>query len=62
MCAYVSVSLGFHAMDKVAILDQEIIKSVQKICAQIVNTIKLGTKNLTLLFNIYLPGDWLKLY
>lgn len=57
MCAYVSVSLGFHAMDKVAILDQDIIKSVQKICAQIVNTIRLGTQNLALLFNIYLPGD-----
>lgn len=52
MCAYVSVSFGFHSMDKVVILDQEIIKSVQKICARIVYIIRFETKNLTFLFTI----------
>lgn len=52
MCAYVSVSFGFHSMNRVVILDQEIIKSVQKTCARIVYIIRFETKNLTFLFNI----------
>lgn len=49
MCANVSVISGFHCMDKVVILDQEIIKSVQVIGTQIVCTETLGTNTLPLL-------------